>query len=128
MDFTEFKDIPKKLLEMVPGGLDKALDCGTFHEPKTLLHKVQKTLMLETDVPETANEMIMSVRKMGSCGLISVYAALTNGFNIGMSASEVVYNCLADCAVSRCFDGKRRSLHRQWAGRYRPEGTAPTQV
>ena len=83
MDFNEFKDIPKKLLEMVPGGLDKALDCGTFHEPKTLLHKFQKTLMLETDVPETCNEMITSLRKMGSAGLTSVYAAITNAFNIG---------------------------------------------
>jgi hypothetical protein len=26
---------------------------GTFHEPKTMIHKIQKTLMLETDVPET---------------------------------------------------------------------------
>ena len=44
---------------------------GTFHEPKSIAHKVQKTLMLETDVPETANEMIMSGKKMGRCGLIS---------------------------------------------------------
>lgn len=40
-------------------------------------------LMLETDVPETANEMITSVRKMGRCGLIAAYTGFTNGFNIG---------------------------------------------
>jgi hypothetical protein len=68
---------------MVPGGLDKALDCGTFHEPKTLLHKVQKTLMLETDVPETINEMLVSTRKMGSCGMIAAYSAFANGVNVG---------------------------------------------
>jgi threonine dehydrogenase-like Zn-dependent dehydrogenase len=39
INFNEVSDIPKKLLEMVPGGVDKALDCGTFHEPKTMLHK-----------------------------------------------------------------------------------------
>ena len=39
--------------------------------------------MLETDVPETANEMILSVRKGGSCGIISAYAGYANGFNIG---------------------------------------------
>ncbi|KAK9895857.1 GroES-like protein [Cystobasidium minutum MCA 4210] len=83
INFNEVSDIPKKILEMVPGGLDKALDCGTFHEPKTLLHKVQKALLLETDVPETANEMIMSTRKAGSCGVIAAYAGLTNNFNIG---------------------------------------------
>lgn len=40
-------------------------------------------LMLETDVPETANEMITSVRKRGRCGLTAAYAGFTNGFNIG---------------------------------------------
>jgi len=83
VNFHEFKDIPKKLLEMVPGGLDKCLDCGTFHEPKGWFHTIQKTLMLETDVAETANEMIVSCRKLGSCGVIAVYAGFTNGFNIG---------------------------------------------
>ncbi|KAL7008266.1 hypothetical protein EMMF5_001995 [Cystobasidiomycetes sp. EMM_F5] len=71
IDFNEYKNVPKRILELVPGGLDRALDCGTFHEPKTMLHKAQKLLMLETDVPETINEMLLSVRKMGSCGLIS---------------------------------------------------------
>ena len=38
---------------------------------------MQKALLLETDVSETANEMIMATRKMGSCGLISAYAGLS---------------------------------------------------
>ncbi|CUA77713.1 Zinc-type alcohol dehydrogenase-like protein C1198,01 [Schizosaccharomyces pombe 972h-] [Rhizoctonia solani] len=83
LNFKEHSDVPKRLHELVPGGVDVALDCGTFHEPKTLLHKAQKTLMLETDVPETANEMIKSVRKMGRCGVIAAYAGYTNQFNMG---------------------------------------------
>ncbi|KAL0951079.1 hypothetical protein HGRIS_007817 [Hohenbuehelia grisea] len=83
LDFSEHTDVVKRLYELVPRGLDVALDCGTFHEPKSLLHKVQKTLMLETDVPETINEMITSVRKMGRCGLISAYAGFANGVNVG---------------------------------------------
>ncbi|KAG2350452.1 GroES-like protein [Suillus weaverae] len=67
-DFSKVKDVSQRVHEMVPGGLDVALDCGTFHKPKTLLLKGMKMLMLETDVPETANEMIASVRKMGRCG------------------------------------------------------------
>jgi hypothetical protein len=39
--------------------------------------------MLETDVSETANEMIKSVKKMGRCGVIAAYAGFTNGFAIG---------------------------------------------
>lgn len=90
LDITVHKDVVKRLQEIVPGGLDVAIDCGvplfllvqvlheanladyagTFREPKSILHKVQKTLMLETDVPETVNEMLMSTRKMGRVGLI----------------------------------------------------------
>lgn len=83
VDFTEHKDVPKRLYELVPGGLDVALDCGTFHEPKSWSHKIQKTLMLETDVPETLNEMLVSVRKMGRCGIIAAYAGFANGVNVG---------------------------------------------
>ncbi|KAJ7082581.1 GroES-like protein [Mycena epipterygia] len=83
INFSEQKDVVARIQELVPGGLDVAIDCGTFHEPKTLLHKVEKTLMLETDVSETVNEMIVSTRKMGSCGIIAAYAGFTNHFNIG---------------------------------------------
>ncbi|TFK38516.1 GroES-like protein [Crucibulum laeve] len=83
IDFKEYTDVTKRVYEMVPRGLDVALDCGSFHEPKSILHKVQKTLMLETDVPETINEMIVSVRKMGRAGIIAAYAGYANGVNVG---------------------------------------------
>ncbi|KAI0756623.1 GroES-like protein [Daedaleopsis nitida] len=83
LNFSQHTDVVGRLQEIVPGGLDVALDCGTFHEPKTILHKVEKTLMLETDVPETVNEMIMAVKKGGRCGIIAAYAGYTNHFNIG---------------------------------------------
>lgn len=83
LDFSKHTDIVKRLQEVAPGGLDVALDCGTFHQPKSLLHKVEKTLMLETDVPEIVNEMIMSVRKGGRVGLIAAYAGYANHVNLG---------------------------------------------
>ncbi|KAL5533891.1 hypothetical protein ACEPAG_351 [Sanghuangporus baumii] len=83
LNFSEHKDVVKRIQELVPGGLDVAIDCGTFHQPKTITHKIQKALMLETDVSEIVNEMLMSVRKMGRCGIIAAYAGFTNGFNIG---------------------------------------------
>ena len=73
----------KRLQEVAPGGLDVALDCGTFHQPKSLLHKVEKTLLLETDVPEIVNEMIMSVRKGGRVDLIAAYSGYANHVNLG---------------------------------------------
>jgi hypothetical protein len=39
--------------------------------------------LLKTDVPETINEMINSVRKRGRCGLTAAYSALANGVNVG---------------------------------------------
>ncbi|KAF8191810.1 GroES-like protein [Pholiota molesta] len=83
VDFSKYSDIPKRLYELVPRGLDVALDCGTFHEPKTVSHKVQKMMMLETDSPETLNEMLVSVRKMGRAGIIAVYTGFANGINVG---------------------------------------------
>jgi hypothetical protein len=72
VDFKS-QDVCKTILEAVPGGLDGmstsplvglegywwivCIDATTFHEPKTILHKVEKALMLETDVPETPNEV-----------------------------------------------------------------------
>lgn len=83
INFKEHKDVPKRIYELVPEGLDRALDCGTFHEPKSLLHKFEKLAMLETDVPETVNECIVACKKGGSVGLTSAYAGFTNHFNIG---------------------------------------------
>ncbi|KAJ4491024.1 GroES-like protein [Lentinula aciculospora] len=83
IDFSQYSDVTKRIYELCPRGLDVAPDCGTFHEPKTLTHKIQKTLMLETDVSETINEMIVSVRKMGRCGIIAVDAGFANAINVG---------------------------------------------
>jgi len=66
--------------EMEPMGLDCALDRGTFYEPKSLTHRAQKLLMLETDVPETSNE---AAKKMGRIGIIAAYAGYANGVNVG---------------------------------------------
>lgn len=109
IDFSKYSDVVKRIQELVPGGLDVAIDCGmlvrayysllchthglnigTFHEPKTLLHKVEKTLMLETDVSETVNEMIESTKKMGTCGIIAAYAGYTNHFNIGALMEKAI--------------------------------------
>ncbi|WVF67876.1 hypothetical protein IAT40_002637 [Kwoniella sp. CBS 6097] len=82
VDFKN-EDVIKKIHGEVPQGLDVCIDATTFHEPKTILHKVEKALMLETDVSETPNEMIFLVKKFGRIGLIGVYSGYTNHFNIG---------------------------------------------
>lgn len=97
IDTTKDKDIVQKLKQMVPDGLDVAIDASsTFREPKTLTHKTEKvktgcttmlrsaaifsdlsrrrptqSLKMETDASaELHNAMLMCVRKMGSIGII----------------------------------------------------------
>lgn len=84
IDFSEYKEVPKRIRELVGDkGVDVCIDAGSFHEPKTISHKVQKFMMLETDSPETINEMLLSVRKMGRVGLIAAYSGYANQVNVG---------------------------------------------
>jgi len=83
IDFSQHTDVVKRLHELVPGGIDVGLHCATFREPKSMLHKVEKALMLETDVAEIVNEMVTAVKKLGRCGIISDYIGFANHVNLG---------------------------------------------
>lgn len=83
VDFVIYKDVAKRIKELVPDGLDVAIDAATFHEPKTVIHKISRALSLETDASETLNETFLAVKKMGRVGIIAAYAGYTNGLNIG---------------------------------------------
>lgn len=83
VDFSAHTDVAKRIKELVPDGLDVAIDAATFHEPKTVAHKISKALALETDASETLNETFLAVKKFGRVGIIAAYAGFTNGLNIG---------------------------------------------
>ena len=114
VNFKEHKDVAKRLLELVPGGLDMAVDCGSFHEPKSWLHKAQKLAMLETDSPETINEMIYSVRKKGKCGIIAAYAGYANGVNVGALMEKGVRYVSTVFSFSCFFLKKNRISQIDW--------------
>lgn len=82
-DDTEKGDTVKQVQDLVPGGLDKTIDCAAFRYAKGVLHKVERALALETDTSEIVNEQIKCVKKFGRIVLIADYAGLTNHFNIG---------------------------------------------
>lgn len=77
------KGVSGAIYDMVPGGVDVALECAAGEYPKGWLHTVEMAVGLETDTSEILNEMILSVRKFGRVGVTGVYAGLTNHFNIG---------------------------------------------
>lgn len=71
------------LLNMFPDGVEKCLDCAGFRFSKTLTHRVQRALSLETDSPEIMMEMVKACKKGGTISLIGEYVGTANGFPIG---------------------------------------------
>ncbi|UJR21596.1 hypothetical protein I4U23_024678 [Adineta vaga] len=82
INFQEF-DTTKKLLEMIPGGVDCSLEAVSFDYTKSLLHKVERFLNLETDAGDILTEMITCTRKAGTISIIGVYNNSVNHFPIG---------------------------------------------
>jgi threonine dehydrogenase-like Zn-dependent dehydrogenase len=79
----EEKDVYQTMRELVPGGPDVCIDAVGFRFPKTLLHKIERTLHLETDAPQVLTEAIMCCRKAGNLVIIGDYFAYANHFPIG---------------------------------------------
>jgi threonine dehydrogenase-like Zn-dependent dehydrogenase len=71
------------LLTMFPDGVEKCLDCAGFRFSKSLTHRVQRALSLETDSPEILTEMIKACQKGGTISLIGEYVGTANSFPIG---------------------------------------------
>lgn len=83
INFEVEKDVVKRIQEIVPGGLDRAIDCAAFRYTKSMIHSIQRATGLETDTSEIINEEIRATRKFGTIALIADYAGTCNGFLIG---------------------------------------------
>ncbi|KAI9263408.1 chaperonin 10-like protein [Phascolomyces articulosus] len=83
INFKEDQDIIKRIFDLVPEGLDRAIDCAGFRYTKSLLHKIEHAVGLETDSPEVLNECLRAVKKFGTVGIIADYTAYTNHFLVG---------------------------------------------
>ena len=86
VNFTELpkgKNIVSVLKEMEHGGPDVAIECVAGEYAKGWAHYFEILLGAETDTSEIINEMIMSVKNFGRCGITGVYVGYTNHFNIG---------------------------------------------
>ncbi|KAJ5100461.1 hypothetical protein N7456_006513 [Penicillium angulare] len=86
LDFTRLPrghSVTSQLKEIVPEGLDVALECAAGEYAKGWAHYFEQLLGMETDTSELLNEMITSVRAFGRVGVTGIYAGYTNHFNIG---------------------------------------------
>ncbi|KAJ5340453.1 hypothetical protein N7541_009577 [Penicillium brevicompactum] len=76
IDFTNLagKSVTAGIKELVPGGLDVALECAAGEYAKGWAHYFEQMLGMETDTSELLNEMITSVRSFGRVGVTGIYA------------------------------------------------------
>lgn len=80
LEVLDFSKIPSgssvstELRKIVNKGVDVALECAAGEYAKSVGHKIEIKLGLETDTSEILNEMISSVEKFGRIGITGVYA------------------------------------------------------
>lgn len=79
---------------MCPYGVDVAIECAGFDYPKTMTHKVEMAVGLETDTSDIISEMFACVRKFGRVSIIGVYMGFANHFPVGaMMEKDLTVRC-----------------------------------
>lgn len=79
LETINFSELPRgtsvvtRLKEMEHNGPDVAIECAAGEYAKGWAHYFEMLLGLETDTSEIVNEMIMSVKSFGRCGITGVY-------------------------------------------------------
>jgi len=76
-------DVCKELQRLVPGGPDCCIEAAGFRFAKGVIHTVERLLRIETDAPQTLNEIIFCCKKGGRIGIIGDWYGYCNHFNIG---------------------------------------------
>lgn len=99
LDFTRLPQghsVTSRVKEMVPEGLDIALECAAGEYAKGWAHYFEQMLGMETDTSELLNEMIKSVRSFGRVGITGIYAGYVSSFfSDPITHEDAPYNWLA---------------------------------
>jgi len=82
------ENVVATLQKLVPRGLDVAIDAAGFRFAKSVLHRVERALSIESDTPEVLTECALAVRKCGRIGVIADYIGFANRFPIGHIAMK----------------------------------------
>ncbi|EFJ33470.1 hypothetical protein SELMODRAFT_266960 [Selaginella moellendorffii] len=104
IDRNSVKDVPKRIFELVPGGVDASIEAAGFRFPVTILHKVERTVGLETDTADILNELLLATRKWGRVSVIADYLGYCNHFGIGMLMMKHLTLRSGQCPCQRYFD------------------------
>jgi len=77
------EDVVNRIQTLFPEGIDVGIECAGFDYAKTLKHKIEMAVGLETDSADILKEIFTCVRPFGNVSIIGVYSGFTNHFPIG---------------------------------------------
>ncbi|KAJ0404580.1 hypothetical protein ATCC90586_004876 [Pythium insidiosum] len=94
-----------KLRDLLPGrgAVDVCIDATGFRFSESWLHKVERTVGLETDTPDILVECVSLVRKFGRVAVIADYVGYANHFPIGHVMMKHLTLRAGQCPVQRYF-------------------------
>jgi len=90
INFDE-EDVKTAIASLCPEGTDVAIEAAGFRYAKSMLHRIERQVGLESDTSEIVNEVISCIRKFGRMVLIADYVGPTNHFNIGAMMEKHLY-------------------------------------
>jgi len=100
INFDE-EDVYSALRKIVPEGVDCGIEAAGFEYSTTLKHKMERALRLETDSSDILEQMIKSVRKFGTIGIVGVYSGYCNHFPIGAMMEKGLTVRGSQCPVQK---------------------------
>jgi len=94
INFRQQTDVEKAIKELKAEGVDICLECAGGEYAISLKDKFEMAVGLETDTAEIFDQMVKSVKKFGTIGVIGVYAGYCNHFPVGaMMEKGVTIKC-----------------------------------
>jgi len=97
------ENVVESIAKLCPGGPDVVIECAGFRFAKSMLHKVERAVGLETDTSELVNECIKSVRKYGRMVLIADYSLYANHFNLGGMMEKHLFVSGGQCPCQKMW-------------------------
>ncbi|EEB08891.2 glutathione-dependent formaldehyde dehydrogenase [Schizosaccharomyces japonicus yFS275] len=108
IDRSKVKDIPAKIMEIVPGGVDAAIEASGFRFTSSFRHTVERAIGMETDSCDMITECCQAVRKYGRISVIADYIGFADRFPIGHIMMKHLTlrsgQCPCQCYFKQVFD------------------------
>ena len=101
-------------------GTDVCIDAVGFRYAKSLLHKVERAIKLETDAIDSISEILKSVKKGGNIAIMGDYIGYANHFPIGALMEKGVTVRSGQVHVQRYW---KTVLEKMRSGEYDPSFT-----